>query len=75
VVPLAFGKSKGAGLRVSTARLIKPHQLAGTSAGTPLSVEFTVTKPVEEVELICELRASKGQAWFETDSLRLVQLK
>jgi len=75
VAPLAFGKSKGAGLRVSVARLTKPHQLSGTSPKAPLAVEFTTTKPAEEVELICELRASKGEAWFETDSLRLVQLK
>lgn len=75
VTPLAFGKSKGAGLRVSTAKLTKPHHLTGTSPETPLATEFTTIKPVEEVELICELRASGGEAWFDTDSLRLVRLK
>jgi hypothetical protein len=75
VVPLAFGKSKGAGLRVSPSKLARPHQLTGTVTATPLAVEFTTIKPVEEIELICELRASKGECWFDSESLRLVQLK
>lgn len=75
VVPLAFGRNKGAGLRVSVAKTTKPYELVGSAAAHPLTAEFATTKPLEEVELICELRASQGEAWFEKSSLRLVQIK
>jgi hypothetical protein len=39
-----------------------------------LSLEFSVTQPVTELELACELRAAAGEAWFELESLRLVRL-
>jgi hypothetical protein len=40
-----------------------------------LSEEFEVTEGPKEVELICELRASAGDAWFGLDSLKMVQLQ
>jgi hypothetical protein len=30
-----------------------------------------VPNPPQDVELLCELRAAAGQAWFDLDSLRL----
>jgi hypothetical protein len=34
-------------------------------------------QPIEEaldrIELLCELRAAKGEAWFDVDSLRLIR--
>jgi len=74
VKPLAFGKNKGAGLRVSAAKQAAPHQLAGDSPWTKASVEFVLTAPETEMELLCELRASAGEAWFDLESLRLVRL-
>lgn len=74
VKPLAFGKNKGAGLRVSVAKQAAPHQLAGDSPWTKSGVEFVLTAPETEVELLCELRASAGEAWFDLESLRLVRL-
>jgi spore coat protein H len=38
-----------------------------------LRFSFSVKEPRSEVELICELRAPQGLAWFEQDSLRLVR--
>jgi hypothetical protein len=75
VKALSFGKNKGAGLRVSTARLAAPHQLSGDSPWTHLKVEFELSAPETDLELICELRASAGDAWFDAESLRLVRLK
>ncbi|MEO8426321.1 MAG: CotH kinase family protein [Verrucomicrobiota bacterium] len=38
-----------------------------------LQFNLTVEQPLAEVELICELRAAQGEAWFEEESLRLVR--
>ena len=75
VQPLAYGKNKGAGLRVSTAKLAAPHQIIGDSPWKDLKVEFELSAPETDVELLCELRASAGEAWFDAESLRLVRLK
>jgi hypothetical protein len=74
VKPLPFGKNKGAGLRVSVARQTAPHQLVGDSSWTKSGVEFVLSAPETDVELLCELRASAGEAWFDLESLRLIRL-
>jgi hypothetical protein len=74
VKPMAFGKNKGAGLRVSVAKQSTPHQLVGDSPWTKSNIEFVLTAPETEVELLCELRASAGEAWFDVESLRLTRL-
>jgi hypothetical protein len=28
---------------------------------------------IHDIELVCELRASNGEAWFDAESLRLVR--
>ncbi|MGI8785860.1 MAG: CotH kinase family protein, partial [Acidobacteriota bacterium] len=38
-----------------------------------LSYNFVVHQPLAEVELICEVRTAKGEAWFEQDSLVLTR--
>jgi len=40
-----------------------------------MAPEFTVWAATEDIELICELRATKGEAWFARESLRLVQVR
>lgn len=75
VEPLPFGKNKGAGLRLSGAEPPRPHQLVGDAPWQLQTVEFEVAAVLDEVELVCELRASKGEAWFDLESLRLVRLK
>ena len=74
IKPLAYGKNKGAGLRVSVAKQASPHQLAGDTPWTKSEIEFVLAAPETEVELMCELRASAGEAWFDLESLRLVRL-
>jgi hypothetical protein len=75
VEPLTFGKNKGAALRVSGVRREAPADLAGDHGWTALAVTFGVTAPEQETELICELRAREGEAWFDLNSLRVVRLE
>ena len=64
-------KGKGAGLRISGAA--RSAGLVGDSPGTQMLVEFQVTEAEAEIELICELRAAQGEAWFDATSLRLIR--
>jgi hypothetical protein len=61
----------GAGLRVSQGK--RENKLEGDMPWT--RVGHTFTNQFDEVELVCELRAMKGEVWFDTDSLRLVRMK
>jgi hypothetical protein len=67
VEPLSYGKRHGAALRAGTER--SAGQM-GDDDWTLLAVEF-VLQANQDVELCCELRAGKGAAFFERDSLRL----
>jgi spore coat protein H len=73
VEALPFGKNHGATLRVSGAMGIRPQALLGDKPWTTLSLPFEVKEREQEVELICELRARRGTAWFAADSLRVFQ--
>jgi spore coat protein H len=66
-------KGEGAGLRISGSQARRSNHAAGDSDWQILTYEFNVTNPSQEVVLVAELRASKGDAWFEKGSLRLVQ--
>ncbi len=61
----------GAGLR-AFGRSGTKKQIAD-SPWTDVSYEFDLPDGVHEVELICELRAAKGDVWFEEDSLKLIR--
>jgi hypothetical protein len=74
VKPLAHGTYQGAGLRVAGG-IRESANVVGDSDWRPLSAEFEVAAERQEVELVCELRASAGEAWFGTDSLRLLQIQ
>ena len=74
VEPLHFGAAQGAGLRVS-GRVREGGNLVGNSEWKQLAIQFEVRAPAEELELVCELRASAGEAWFDADSLCLVQIR
>lgn len=73
IKPLAFGQNQGAAIRVAGER---PRSLALMDNFTwqPLTTEFVVGEPNETVQLICELRASAGEARFDRDSLELTRL-
>ena len=74
VVPLKDQKGEGAGLRISGSRIPRPDQVSGDSPWQKVGYDFTVPSEPGEVELVCELRASKGEAWFDPGSLRLVRV-
>lgn len=66
-------RGNGAGLRVSGEK--RTQQLLGDAGWTPLTHVFEVPAGGEEKELLCELRACQGEAWFDMASLRLVRCK
>jgi spore coat protein H len=71
--PLKFGKNHGATLRVVGATFTRPSALLRDTAWTKLQAPLEVTEKEKEVELVCELRASKGTATFDLPSLRIVR--
>ena len=73
VAPLKFGKNHGAVLRTSTPGFVRSTALLGNRPWSRAQVAFETTAREQEVELVCELRASKGDAWFDIESLRLVR--
>ncbi|HUR45525.1 MAG TPA: CotH kinase family protein [Candidatus Saccharimonadales bacterium] len=66
-------KGDGAGIRISRPKDKKPrsNQAVDDTPWKKLEYTFTVDSGNDEVELICELRAAKGEAWFDIDSLKL----
>jgi hypothetical protein len=74
VKPLPYGKYQGAGLRVA-GNVRESGNVVGDSDWRALSAEFEVRDETQEVELVCELRASAGEVWFGVESLRLVQVQ
>jgi hypothetical protein len=72
VVPDPGDRRGGAGLRVGGRRL--ENAVKGDSDWKFLGYEFEVEEAVSELELVCELRAARGRAWFDSSSLRLVRL-
>jgi len=73
VTPLKFGKNHGAVLRVADFPAPREQRLIGSQPWKSGSVTFEIANPEQEIELMCELRASQGEAWFDVDSLRLVR--
>lgn len=72
VEPLPFGTFQGAGIRIAGERR-ETTGLLGDAGWSEQTLTFSVEAPRTEVELICELRARRGEAWFDRDSLRLVR--
>jgi hypothetical protein len=76
VVPVRESrKGDGAGIRISGSQAARQNQLVGDSPWQTISYEFEAAAPDEEVTLVCELRATKGEVWFDVDSFKLVKLK
>ena len=70
VVLTAGDLKSGVGLRIS--RVALGQRFSGETAWTPVSFEFQV-QGISDVELVCELRASRGEAWFDLASLKLTR--
>ena len=74
IVPLAGDKKgPGAGLRIS--QQSRTNSLISDKTWTRVAFEFEAASPDDEVDLVCELRAQKGEVWFDADSLQLVRIK
>lgn len=73
VVPQTTDPGIGAGLRISGGK--RTNKISGDADWTALAHEFEVLEGGEEVDLVCELRAQKGEVWFESDSLKLIRQK
>ncbi|MBM4015115.1 MAG: hypothetical protein FJ293_09160 [Planctomycetes bacterium] len=63
---------RGAGVRLADGT--RTNELLGSANYRTLEIEFVVEEEARDVELVVELRASKGQALFKEDSLRLTLL-
>ena len=75
VKPLHFGKNQGASLRLTGVPGGEFGGMRGDQGFKTLQVPFEIAAPEQEVQLICELRARSGDAWFDLDSLRVVRLQ
>ena len=60
----------GVTLRISGDR--NPKMLTSAPDWTAFTYNFSVTD-LTDIELLCELRASRGRVWFEADSLKLTR--
>jgi spore coat protein H len=69
-------KGEGAGIRISRPKDKKPraNQALQDTPWQKAEYVFAVDPGNDEVELICELRAEKGEAWFDIGSLKLVKV-
>lgn len=65
----------GAGIRISGSRRSDSEKLGRDTPWQSLRYEFDVASADEDITLVCELRARKGQVWFDAGSLRLIRLK
>jgi hypothetical protein len=74
VAGLPSQTGSGVGVRVVGTRRGSGIQ-GDCSRWTPVRHDFVVQPDCEWVELVAELRAFSGSAWFDPDSLRLTRLK
>jgi spore coat protein H len=72
VKPTPGEPNSGAGLRVSGGGVAA--ELSGTGDWRKFGYSFRVPEGGSEIELICELRAARGAAWFDTSSLHVLRL-
>ena len=71
VVPQTDREFSGAGVRISGGQ--RAHKVVGTTNWQLVEHPIHTDQPVQELELVAELRATAGQAWFDAESLRLVR--
>lgn len=64
-------KGSAAGIRISGAT--RTNTVDGTTDWQPVEFEFVIEDEAREVELVAELRTTRGQAWFDAQSLRLTR--
>ncbi len=72
VVPRMDEQGTGAGVRISGGR--RDNKVLGDTDWQTVSYEFEVAEAVRDVELVVELRATKGRMWLEPKA-KLVRIK
>ena len=70
---LPFGEHQGAGLRIG-GQVRETGSLIGDAPWQMRAAAFEIAPPAQAVELICELRARAGEAWFDLNSLCVRQI-
>jgi hypothetical protein len=70
VIPRVSEIGAGAGVRISGGKRI--GKLIGDTDWTAIDASFDLPA-AGEVDIVCELRAEKGEAWFDRTSLRLLK--
>ncbi len=69
VIPIPEDQGRGAGIRrLQTGR---SNELVGTNDWQLVTFDIAVAEDQRDVELVLELRARHGSAWFDRESLRL----
>jgi hypothetical protein len=63
-------RGQGAGLRISQSR--RPNKMTGDTDWKTVTYDFGIPG-IQEVELVCELAALRGEAWFDVASLKLIK--
>lgn len=71
VTPRRDAEGSGAGLRLSGG--VRKGGASGSSPWKATTLEFEVLEALASVELVAELRATSGEAWFAVDAFRLVR--
>ncbi|HZO84980.1 MAG TPA: CotH kinase family protein [Verrucomicrobiae bacterium] len=69
LAPVRDNKGEGAGIRISGTQQARGNKVVGTSPSKDLAFDFNA--PGGEIELICELRATRGEVAFALPSLKL----
>jgi hypothetical protein len=70
-VPQSNDPQQGAGLRISGGQ--RRAGITGSTDWQKVEYEINADQGVTDVELVCELRAARGEAWFDLESLKLVR--
>ena len=73
VVSAKDEKGEGAGLRISGTTIPRQNHVTGSTNWQKLEFDFSIPPALQDVELVCELRAMRGEAWFDPDSLKLLR--
>ncbi len=72
VVGMDDAKGRGVGLRISGSGTGRPG-IDGDASWKPLAFEFDTSEA--DVTLVAEIRATKGEVWFDANAFQLVRLK
>ena len=69
---VANDRGRGGGIRISG--LQRKNEIVGTKDWTDLTYEFEVLEDLKNVQMVVELRATKGKLLIDAGSLRVVKL-